>query len=161
MTTEKLIIEFAELKKIYSDVILFSKRNAKWYKNPNSKTRIEEDLGFYGMDNEQFLIDFAEEFNVDFKNLDYSEYLTSEWEVANPKYLIYLPIVIPYNAIKILLRIVIFPFNKYLSNEIKKHKLPFKNLKPKKDITLGDLISTIVKKEFVERKNIHYEIKTA
>ena len=161
ITIEKLNIEFAELKRIYSKVILFTKRNAKWYKNPNSKTRIEEDLGLYGMDNEQFLIDFAEEFNVNFKNLDYSEYLTSEWEVANPKYLMYLPIVIPYNLIKILLRIIIFPFNKNLSHEIKKNKLPFKNLKSKKDITLGDLVSSIVKSEFAERRNIRYEIKTA
>lgn len=161
MTTERLHIEFAELKKVYSKVILFTKRNAKWYKNPNSKTRIEEDLGLYGMDNEQFLIDFAEEFEVDFEKLNYSEYLTSEREVANPKYLIYLPIVIPYSAVKILSRILIFPFNKNLSRRIKNHKLPFKSLKQKKDITLGDLVSTIVKKEFAERKNIHYEIKTA
>ncbi|WBL23798.1 DUF1493 family protein [Zunongwangia sp. HRR-M8] len=161
MTTEKLNITFSELRRIYSAVILFTEKRASWYKKPNSKTRIEEDLGFYGMDNEQFLLDFSKEFNVDFENLEYSEYLTSEWEVANPKYLIYLPIVVPYNLIKILLRIIIWSLDNKLSGKIKKNKLPIKDLKPKKDITIGDLISTIAKKEFTERKTIHYEIKTA
>ncbi len=158
---EKIDINFSVLRKVYSDVIFFTKKNASWYKNPTSKTRIEEDLGLYGMDNEQFLIDFSEKFNVNFENLNYSEYLTSEWEVANPKYLIYLPIVIPYNLTKLILRIIVWPLNKKISDKIKNHRLPIGVLKPKKDITIGDLVSSVLESEFTGRKSMYFKIKTA
>ncbi len=54
-----------------------------WYTKPDKKTKLEEDLGLYGLDNESFLNDFSERFEVNFEKMEYEKFLTPEVDVAH------------------------------------------------------------------------------
>ena len=160
MNKEKITISYSELKSIYNQVIEFTREKAGWFKNPDKKTCIEGDLGLYGLDNEEFLIDFSERFDVNFEKMDYEKFLTPEHDLVSATGILLLPIIILFFLTKQLMRWITYPFSKILSDAINKYHLPMIKNQFKKDVTLGDLIISVIKKEFTEMANIHLELKT-
>ena len=161
MDQEKIQITYAELKPIYKRVIEFTQAEADWYDHPNKNTRIEEDLGLFGLDNEEFLAEFSKKFYVNFDDMDYGEFLTHETEGITDGWMLFWPILIPLGIMKQLLRWLVFPFSKSFSNTINNSRLPFVKKSTKKDVTLGDLMVSIIKKEFTEKAAIQLELKPA
>ena len=106
-------------------------------------------------------MEFSEKFGVDFMKMDYETFLIPEHEVANGKWLLLTPIMIPYILLKLMLKLLIFPFSRSLSNTIANYDVsPFIHSYPK-DVSMGDLMVSVIKKEFAEKEKIRIELVSA
>ncbi|MCP4520208.1 MAG: DUF1493 family protein [Cytophagales bacterium] len=141
-------IPYTQLKNTYIEVLNFTKEAVDWYDDFNASTRLEKDLSLYGDDNVDFLMVFSKRFEVDFNNMDYHKYLTSEAEISSGLWLVSLP----FKIGKHILYLIFYPFSTNFSENIKQYQLPFQ--KEKLDITIGDLIFSVIHKEFTTRKQI-------
>ena len=78
MKRAEINISYTELKSIYNKVLSFTNTETPWFKNINSKTKIEKNLELYGIDNEAFFERFSNQFSVDFSQVDYRDYFEME-----------------------------------------------------------------------------------
>lgn len=153
MEKELLEVSFSEVKNTYNELKDYFE---VWNNNIDLNTRIQEDLGCYGMDNEDILFQLHEKYRVDFSEMDYSKYFNDEIEIVNPLIFLLTPLLI----LKFFARLFIFPFSKQLSTRIKAWTIsPFK-WRETLDLTVGDLIVTILRKKFTERKSVRVVLKS-
>jgi len=153
MKKNTIKVSFSELKgtrqKVIETICAFTGEE-----NIDCQTKIENDLGYYGMDNEEISYLLHDKFKVDFSNFEYDKYLTSEGELANPVKLLFLPILLIRYCLTCLTNL----YSKELSCKISELKLPFESRPLKKDVTIGDLVLSVVEGKFTERKNSFIEI---
>ncbi|MBF4473191.1 DUF1493 family protein [Flavobacterium sp. HJJ] len=104
MQKERLV-EFEKLKLAYITVKNFLEKEAG--ENVESlKTKIAEDLSFYGDDNYYLLTKFVEKFELEHSNFNYDERFHSEGEIANSEIALYnlliLSVWLPLKTIELL-----------------------------------------------------------
>ena len=148
---EERLVEFEKLKHAYITVKNFLEKKAG--ENVDSlKTKIAEDLGFYGDDNYYMLTDFVEKFELDYSNFKYDEHFHSEGEIASSEIALYnlliLSVWLPLRTIELL-----------TLNNVKIIKPSFYEPSRKvKDMTFKDLLTWYIEGKYTDTE-IKYVIK--
>lgn len=148
---EEKLVEFEKLKLAYITVKSFLEKEAG--ENVESlKTKIAEDLSFYGDDNYYMLTKFVEKFELDYTDFNYDEHFHSEGEIANSEIALYnlliLSIWLPLKTIELL-----------TLNNVKINKPSF--YKPSRkvtDMTFKDLLTWYIEGKYTDSE-IKYVIK--
>ncbi|PAM95713.1 hypothetical protein B4N84_06340 [Flavobacterium sp. IR1] len=148
---EEKLVEFEKLKLAYITVKSFLEKEAG--ENVESlKTKIAEDLSFYGDDNYYMLTKFVEKFELDHTDFNYDEHFHSEGEIANSEIALYnlliLSIWLPLKTIELL-----------TLNNVKINKPSF--YKPSRkvtDMTFKDLLTWYIEGKYTDSE-IKYVIK--
>ncbi|MFT5818879.1 MAG: hypothetical protein ACI8ZM_000100 [Crocinitomix sp.] len=157
MKANKIEISYPELKAIYCQVLSFADKEAPWFKNSNANTQIENDLGLYGLDNEAFFEAFSNNFKVDFSQMEYDKYFDPETGAdleAVFKFFIYLPLII----LKSFIFMLFWPFFGEIASKIRDFSFITNQENTKKDVTIGDLIVSVIQGHFSERKDFKIEL---
>jgi hypothetical protein len=154
-------IKFVELKNAY---LIVKKHIAKTCnKDVNStKLRIAQDLCLHGDDNYELLAEMAREYKIDFKGFDYDEHFVNEAHVYNPYAALSAVILFPVLVVKVVVGLVLRPVAPALSKKISSYRLrSIDNYKKPEltDLTVGDLIATLIERKFTLRKNIKYIVE--
>ena len=144
---EERLVEFEKLKLAYITVKNFLEKEAG--ENVESlKTKIAEDLSFYGDDNYYLLTKFVEKFELEHSDFNYDKHFHSESEIADSSIALYnlliLSVWLPLKTIELL-----------TLNNLKINKPSF--YKPSRkvtDMTFKDLLTW-----YIERKYTDSEIK--
>ena len=145
-------ITYSELKESYLFMQNFVRTFVDETDKINLKTKIVDDLGLWGDDNERLLVDLRDEYNVNFDNFDYDKYFESE---TTPTLLgcflglILLPLYIIKGLFFLFFRII----SKRLAGKFHSMTTSKSN---KKDLTFGDLVACYLEKEFILKENISY-----
>jgi hypothetical protein len=165
-----LEIEYKTLRKITREVYQFVKEECgvDYYKcHKKSKVGLEDDLGITGDDGYELVEKFSEIFNVNVDNFDYLIYFDPEPGPVDYFFsLIFIIVFLVIWLAKHLVALLLYPFSrklsqKILADEISSSKLSQEPLaynpqKRQKELTVGDLIASAVKGEFVERSNVKF-----
>ena len=158
MKRAEINISYTELKSIYNKVLSFTNTETPWFKNINSKTKIEKDLELYGIDNEAFFERFSNQFSVDFSQVDYRDYFEMETEgglEAIFSFFVYLPFIL----LKTVIFLLFLPFSYKISDKIRRYSFYIKQYPERKDVTIGDLVVSIIQGRFSERNDFKITIK--
>jgi len=157
---DKLNISFKELRRISEKTLAFIK-DFSGEEKIDSKTCIERDLGFSGLDADELLLAIHQEFNVDFEHFHFKTYFHEEGVD-----LIYYPL-LPIQLIIFPFQLLIAAVNKiFISPSL--NKLVYFNLFTeverlrgfeKLELTVGDLITSVLLKEFKLRKEVDIQLK--
>ena len=148
---EEKLVEFEKLKLAYITVKSFLEKEAG--ENVESlKTKIAEDLSFYGDDNYYMLTKFVEKFELDHTDFNYDEHFHSEGEIANSEFALYnlliLSIWLPLKTIELL-----------TLNNVKINKPSFyKQSRKVTDMTFKDLLTWYIEGKYTVSE-IKYVIK--
>lgn len=156
---EKLTVQYSTLKSTYLEVLDFTKNYAPWGKSHSSSTRLVEDLELWGDENVFFLMKFHEKFGVDLSTLTYNEHFEEEGPIGLFA-LLFLLVVFPFSLVQRVLALALKPISMQLSAKIKNFQLlPGENIE-RKDVTIGDLVVSVLEGEFQERKNTALVLKS-
>ena len=150
MKKEIIEIKYGELRKLTEKLIAIISEETRLPINKISlKTSINNQLGIEGDD--WFLIQdrIQAEFNFDFKGFNFNEYFYEEGENV-----LFLPFIIFSSLFNIIEYILIFPFNRIKAKEVWNNKL-FKN---KPDLKIEDLITSILKNEFLNKEEFEFRL---
>jgi len=149
---EKISVEYNKLRSTYVDVLAFTKDYAFWKKTFSASTTIEEDLELYGDDNIFFLLEFEKKFGVDLRNFKYDAHFEPEGYI-DPLSLILLPGLLSFEVLKGILIIISMPFSSTIVDQIKALSLVSSKNSKLKDVTIGDLVVSVLKGKFCERND--------
>lgn len=144
-------IEFSKLRHAYVTVKHFIESESLG-KVKSLDTKIEGDLGMAGDDNLELLLKFVDQFELEYKNFNYSNHFLSEAELFNSKtalfMLLNLSVWIPLKTIELL-----------TLNNIKLDIPRFNYNTGKQDLTFRELITWYIEKDYVPSETIKYNIK--
>jgi hypothetical protein len=149
-------ISFKNLKHNYIEIQKFLEEKS-CEKNIFIKSKIANDLDLWGDDNCDLLEDLITKYNLDFSEFNYSEYFESEAELFSPISALLRILLIPLYFIKLILFLILKPFSKIYSKTI--YDFDFfieRDQHKKKDLTMGDLITSKIQGEFFLRENVRF-----
>lgn len=145
---EKIILKsFSEIRQSYTDVILFLHENGIEVKNLNEK--IAEDHHCWGDDNDDLLYSFIEKYELDHSDFIYNDHFESESEIFNIWSALLTILFIPYWLLVLIINWIFrfdFPF------------FPSNSINPRKDLTVGDLITWRINKKFILRSEVEMKL---
>lgn len=140
--------KFKELRETHKEIKHFLENASR--ENVNGlNTKIAEDLGLWGDDNYELLVDFIDKYKLDFK---YDEHFESEGELFNSGKSFLWLISLPFKLIAWFVKLV-FP---KVETDLNGSFIPKTNKRA--DLTFGDLIVCKLKGQFCLRKNTLIEI---
>ena len=143
------------LRKTYLEIKQFLKQETG-EKDISLKTKIAEDLGFYGDDNLELLNKFVIKYNLQADGFNYSSYFESEAGLFNNgMFVVYLLLFPFYFTIWIAKIITTKPAN---WKRIRLYPEWKRNPEPK-DLTFGDLVVWYLKGNFGLRENINVALQ--
>jgi hypothetical protein len=149
-------ISFKNLKQDYLEVQQFLQKESG-EKNISNKSKIANDLSFWGDDNCYLLEDFITKYTVDFSNFNYDEHFESEGELFGPLNSLFSFVFAILNIFKYILFLTVVIFSKKHSKQIIDFKFHIKENKiEKKDLTMGDLITSKIQGKFLLRENVKF-----
>ncbi len=152
-------ISFNNLKREYLEVQQFLEEKSG-EKNIYIKSKIANDLSFWGDDNCYLLEDFITKYTVDFSNFNYDEHFESEGELFDSGTVLLRILILPFFIIKFILFLLIKPFSKEYSSIINNFNFFVENNKSNRlDLTMGDLITSKIQGKFLLRENVKFVFK--
>ncbi|NOQ74578.1 MAG: DUF1493 family protein [Crocinitomix sp.] len=158
MNPSKIEISYTELKSVYSQVLSFVHKEAPWDKNTNATTQIENDLELIGWDNESFFESFSNKFTVDFSQMEYAEYFDPEMG-PDLESVFHFFVFLPLFVLKTFIFLLFWPFSSEIASKIRNFSFIANQENPKKDVTIGDLVVSVIQKRFSERRDFKIELK--
>lgn len=146
---EEITISFSELRNISNRIIdLISDVTSTDRRKLTLKTAINNDLGVDGDDWDDVLYALKEKENIVFDGFNVQEYFHYEGEIPLlPILLFFIPI-----------RYIFYTLKNGWKNSSWR-EFSEKHFISKKDLTIGDLITSKIEGRFVERKNRSFKIK--
>ena len=144
-------INYRDIKDSYLEIKFFLE-DASREKVTNLNIKIAEDLGLWGDDNYDLLVEFIDKYKVDFKSFDYIKHFESEGELFNSTGVLIALICLPFQIIAWILK----RFFPNIKTNLDTPLIPKEN--QRKDLTFGDLIASKLKGEFCLRKNVKIEL---
>jgi hypothetical protein len=149
-------ISFKNLKQNYLEVTQFIK-DQSGKENICIKSRIANDLSLLGDDNYYMLGDFITKYNLDFSNFNYDEHFESEGELTMSLWYCLEVLFLPLYIIKGIVSCVFYFFSKKLSKKINAFNFVLNKYKSnRKDLTIGDLITSKIYGKFQMRENVKF-----
>lgn len=158
MKRSEINIKYAELKQIYNEVLSFANIEYPWFKDINSKTKIENDLGLYGLDNEAFFDLFSNQFSIDFSQVNYSDYFEPETEGGLEAIFMFF-VYSPFYLSKTIIFLLFLPFSRETSDKIRRFSFYGSHFPKQKDVTIGDLVVSVIQGHFAERNDFKITLK--
>ena len=149
-------ISFTELKQNYIEVHNFlQKESGESF--IHNKTRIANDLNLWGDDNYYMLNDFVNKHNLDFSDFNYNEHFESEGEIFSGVNQLFNFLFFVLNIIKFFIYLILKIFSNEYSKKIRQFKFYIKEDKlERKDLYMGDLITSKIFKKFQLRENVQF-----
>lgn len=147
---EKIHMTFSELRFLSTSVIqMLSKESGVSTDKISLNTAVNNDFGIQGDDWDTILQRLQEDFDCELDGLNFYDYFIDEVQIANrlPAHLLYLPI-------QCLLFLLIYPFNRAKASVFWNREL----FKTHPDLTVADLITSIVKKKWAPRCKVNFEL---
>ena len=149
-------ISFKNLKHNYLEVQQFLEEKSGEKKICN-KSKIANDLGFWGDDNYYSLGDFVSKYKLDFSDFNYDEHFESEGELFGSGTVLLRILILPFIIIRFILFVLIKPFSKEYSSTINNFNFFLeKNKSNRLDLTMGDLITSKIQGKFNLRENVKF-----
>ncbi|WP_375561482.1 hypothetical protein ACE193_02690 [Bernardetia sp. OM2101] len=143
---------YKEIKESYLEIKSFLKLSKKENEKLNLKTKIGEDLDFWGDDNLLLLEEYIKKYNLNFDNFNYAHHFESELEIIDIRRfiigLIYLPFLI-----------LILSFNYLFPKNSIEPSILFLKGDVKADLTFGDLVASKLKGEFCLKADANIQLK--
>ena len=153
-------ISYKDLKQNYLEVKQFLEDQSGEV-NIYNKSKIANDLSLLGDDNYYMLEEFAIKYNLDFlSDFRYDEHFESEGELTMSLWSLIAFLFIPLFIIKAFIFYLFNFFSKEYSKKINSFNFFLKRYKSnRKDLTMGDLITSKVLGRFYLRENVKYIFK--
>jgi hypothetical protein len=149
-------ISFKNLKQNYIEMQQFLEDKSGENKIFN-KSKVANDLSLWGDDNYDMLEDFITKYNLDFSGFNYDAHFESEGELFGSASVLLTILLIPLYFIKLILFLIFKPFSKSHSKKINDFNFFIKrNRHKKKDLTMGDLITSKIQGKFYLRENVKF-----
>jgi hypothetical protein len=149
-------ISFKDLKQNYIEMQQFLEDKSGETKICD-KSKVAIDLSLWGDDNYDMLEDFITKYNLDFSNFKYDEHFESEGELFSSATVLLTILPIPLYFIKLILFLIFKPFSKSPSKKINDFNFFIRrNQHKKKDLTMGDLITSKIQGKFSLRKDVTF-----
>lgn len=149
-------ISFKNLKQNYLEVQQFLQKESGEKKIYN-KSKVANDLSLWGDDNYDMLEVFIKKYNLDFSTFNYDEHFESEGELFSSATVLLTILLIPLYFIKLILFLIFKPFSKSHSKKINDFNFFIRrNQHKKKDLTMGDLITSKIQGKFSLREDIRF-----
>jgi len=149
-------ISFKNLKQNYLEVQQFLEEKSG-EKNIYNKSKIANDLSFWGDDNYNMLENFITKYNLDFSNFNYDEHFENEGELTISIWSILSVLLIPLFIIKSIMSYFFNFFSKKYSYKINSFNFFLKEHKSNRiDLTMGDLITSKIQGKFLLRENVKF-----
>ncbi|BDD12620.1 hypothetical protein FUAX_50520 (plasmid) [Fulvitalea axinellae] len=159
MKKDVVKVSFSELRSAYEEVISFVSYYSCMDVPHTQETRLEKDLCFSGLDSFSLLEMFSKKFNVSFDGVDLDKYLMPEFGGSRGCFrLLLFPVFLPYAIVKYIIGLFVSLFSEKLSTHIRLYDIPIFRIADRKDISLGDLTTSVLLKKFTERENIVFVI---
>ncbi len=141
-------ITFRELRKITASVKAFI-RTEYWGERLHSRMEIEKDLGITGDDAQELMLDFAEEYEVDLSNFRFDRHFYREHDPIS--YILQEMMLL--NPVRDFVSFTCQFFDANLARQIREYSPRKARLQEKVPLTVGDLIVSALKKEFICRNS--------
>lgn len=149
-------ISFKDLKQNYLEVQQFLQKESG-EKNIYNKSKVTNDLSLWGDDNYDMLEKFIAKYNLDFSYFKYGEHFESEGELFGSASILLTILLSPLYFIKLILFLIFKPFSKSHSKKINDFNFFIKrNQNTKKDLTMGDLITSKILAKFSLKENVTF-----
>ncbi len=149
-------ISFKNLKQNYIEVQQFLQKESG-EKNIYNKSKVANDLSLWGDDNCDMLEKFITKYKVDFSNFNYDKHFESEGELFGSLNSLFIFVFAILNIFKYTLFLNVVIFSKKYSKQINDFKFYIKENKiEKKDLTMGDLITSKIQGKFLLRENVKF-----
>ena len=149
-------ISFKNLKQNYIEVQQFLQKESG-EKNIYNKSKVANDLSLWGDDNCDMLEKFITKYKVDFSNFNYDKHFESEGELFGSLNSLFIFVFAILNIFKYILFLNVVIFSKKYSKQINNFKFYIKENKiEKKDLTMGDLITSKIQGKFLLRENVKF-----
>jgi Protein of unknown function (DUF1493) len=146
---KELRLKYRWIKQRRKDVLEFLDDNFGIEKNTSSKSRIEDNLGITGDDADEMIQKFEQYFNVDMRNLSFSEYFYCEGENGG-----IFPLLFLLKLFLFPVAVLILPFSYTTFKGIIFYS-PFEGgNSPKKALTVGDLITSSFTHKFTLQSDV-------
>ncbi|MBG8553482.1 DUF1493 family protein [Hymenobacter guriensis] len=160
---ETIEVRFTDLRRAAEQVPAFVEDRLGCKAECGLRTGVEEDMSITGLDTEELLLEFSEQFSVDLSQFDFTGLITPE-SVGNPLHLILFLLFLPVYAVawttKLLLGLVYLPFNSEAAISLIKKPIsnPFASPpKPRHEIlTIGDFVASAAAGRFVKRERVRF-----
>ena len=150
---KEIRLKYSWLKQRRKNVLEFLEQNYWIKKDTTSKTPIENGLGITGDDADEMLQDFQQRFHVDMSELNFFEYFYNESELGD-----FVPLLFILVLIKLFLlpfAILALPFSFSTFKELITYNFfNEKEDKGKKNLTVGDLITSSFTHKFTLQKDV-------
>jgi len=144
---KEIRLKYSWIKQRRKDVLDFLRDNYWVEKDTTSKTRIEDDLGITGDDADELIQKFEKHFHVDMATLNFSDYFYSEGMYFLPTAILLKLILLPFS-------ILVLPFSFAAFKEMFFYNPLINNKTEKRDLTVGDLITSTFTHKFTLQKDV-------
>jgi len=149
-------ISFKNLKQNYLEVQQFLEEKSG-EKNISNKSKIANDLSFWGNDNCYLLEEYITKYNVDFSDFNYDKHFESEGELFGSGAVLLRILMFPFYVFKFILFLLFKPISKEYSRAINDFNFSTeKNQSNRIDLTMGDLITSKIQGKFNLRENVKF-----
>ena len=168
MEKEIIPVTFSALRQLSEEVMRFTTEKI-WIPDNGISLRssLNDDFGIAGLDIEEFLLEFSEQYQVNLEGLNFYEYFIGEggliYVYGDIRDVIFLPFIIVYKITEWLIVVLIrYCFSKQIAIAFEKYangvfyKITF--TKPLLPFTVADLITCAVTRKFRLRKQVYYKL---
>ncbi|QIX63340.1 DUF1493 family protein [Hymenobacter sp. BT18] len=161
---EIIEVRFADLRRAAEQVPAFVEDRLGCKAEYGLRTGVEEDMCVVGLETEELLLEFSEQFRVDVSKFDFTGLISPEGFEGNPLHLIVFLLFLSVYAVawttKLLIGLVYLPFNSKAAISLIKEPIgnPFASTpKPRHEIlTIGDLVASAAAGHFVKRERVRF-----
>jgi hypothetical protein len=153
MEKEIRYVDFKSLRIAYVEVKRFVE-DETFLKVESIHTRLVKDLGCTGDDNVELLEKFVSKYNLDHCGFVYEKHFHTEYELfGSEAALINL---LKYSAYSVMFLIWILSFGTLRSSKVRMRINAFR--RPVDDLTIGDMLSWYLEKEFKIKSEVSYKL---
>lgn len=149
---KQLRLKYKWIKQRRCDVLQFLEEEFWIEKNTNSKTTIEAGLGITGDDAAELIEKFEKRFHCNLKELDFDKHFYSEAEATGNISLLFSILLLKIILLPVALMVLPFSLNKF--KEIMAYTPPSIQDSIKKDLTVGDLITSSFTHKLILRNEV-------
>ncbi|WP_162910556.1 DUF1493 family protein [Hymenobacter oligotrophus] len=167
---ETIEVRFADLRRAAEQVTAFVEKQLGCEAEYGLRTGVEEDMGSAGLDTEQLLCEFSEQFRVDVSKFDFTGFISPEGfqDGGTPLWIIlglfFLAVYVIAWTTKFLIGAIYWPFNpkaatSFINEPIGNpfHSTPAPPRKSQHDIlTIGDFVASAAAGYFVKRERVRF-----
>jgi|GEM_PF-3409836 len=165
MERQEILIRFADLRRLASDVPSFLGRRSGETTTPSLRTELENELSIAGYDLVEAITEFAEAYRIDVAAFDFRGLISPEgidsWDT-----IWFFPLAAYFLAgwlLKTVVSLLCWPFDSQLARRIWQQQVPAfwqsaASQSQPKPLNIGDFVASAAVGQFVRREQVYFRL---